>query len=102
MSKPNTEKTTDNGNGKVYIIEFAPKAIREFSKLTESVQEEITIKIDSLAFDPRPPGVKKLKGEKNKYRIRTGNYRIIYSIEDSKLLVLVLSIGDRKEVYKNM
>jgi mRNA interferase RelE/StbE len=57
-------------------------------------------KIDSLSLDPRPPGVKKLKGEEGIYRIRDGDFRIIYKLEDQRLLILVLSVGNRREVYR--
>jgi mRNA interferase RelE/StbE len=57
-------------------------------------------KIDDLANDPRPPGVKKLSAEEELYRIRVGNYRIIYAIQDDILLVTVVKVGDRKEVYR--
>ena len=56
-------------------------------------------KIQSLADDPRPPGCQKLSGAE-KYRVRQGNYRIVYSIEDDRLLVLVVRLGHRKNVYR--
>ena len=56
-------------------------------------------KIDSLSLDPRPPGVKKLSAEEGVYRVRDGDFRIIYSIEDRKLLILVLSVGNRRDIY---
>ncbi|WP_339378678.1 type II toxin-antitoxin system RelE family toxin [Calothrix sp. NIES-2100] len=58
-------------------------------------------KIDDLAIEPRPHGVKKLKGEYNAYRIRVGDYRIIYEIFDDFLLVSVVEIAHRSEVYKD-
>ena len=85
-----------------YKIEFTPKADRIFSKLPESLREEITLQIDELSKNPRPPGVKKLKGGKNEYRIRIKNYRVIYSIEDSILLIIILNLGDRKDIYKDI
>ena len=54
----------------------------------------------TLQYNPRPPGVKKLAGENDLYRIREGDYRIIYTIEDKELIVLVVKIGDRKEIYR--
>ena len=54
----------------------------------------------SLQHDPRPSGVKKLGGEDDLYRIREGDYRIIYTVQDKELIVLVVKIGDRKEVYR--
>jgi len=60
----------------------------------------VSRKIDALAQDPRPAGVKKLEGEADIYRVRDENFRIIYRIEDRKLLILVLLVGDRRDVYR--
>ncbi len=60
----------------------------------------VSRRIDALAQDPRPAGVKKLEGEADVYRVRDGNFRIIYRIEDRKLLILVLLVGDRRDVYR--
>ncbi|WP_414518967.1 type II toxin-antitoxin system RelE family toxin [Nostoc sp. PCC 9305] len=59
------------------------------------------IKIDDLATEPRPNGVKKLKGKENAYRIRIGDYRIIYDIFDDLLVVNVVEVGHRKNIYKD-
>ncbi|MCF0054038.1 type II toxin-antitoxin system RelE/ParE family toxin [Dyadobacter sp. LJ53] len=56
--------------------------------------------IDALMNNPRPQGVRKLENFTNSYRIRIGNYRVIYSIEDDKLLIEVVKVADRKEAYK--
>ena len=58
-------------------------------------------KIDSLSLDPRHPGVKKLSVEDGVYSIRDGDFRIIYSIDDRKVLILLLSVGDRRDIYKH-
>jgi len=60
----------------------------------------VSRKIDALAQDPRPDGVKKLEGEADIYRVRDGNFRIIYRIEDRKLLILFLLVGDHRDVYR--
>ncbi len=83
-----------------YSIEFAPSAEKDFFKLEKSVQRQLKPKIDELEKNPRPYGVEKLAGEENLYRIRSGNYRIVYQIQDRKLLVLLVKIGHRKEVYR--
>ncbi|MDJ0899633.1 MAG: type II toxin-antitoxin system RelE/ParE family toxin [Xenococcus sp. MO_188.B8] len=57
-------------------------------------------KIDALATEPRPEGVVKLKGEENLYRIRVGDYRVIYNVQDDRLLVLVVKVGHRGDVYR--
>jgi mRNA interferase RelE/StbE len=83
-----------------YSILLAPPAERQLTSLTDSVQKRIVKRLKSLRENPRPQGVKKLAGEEDLYRIREGNYRIIYTIQDKELIVLVVKIGDRKEVYR--
>lgn len=83
-----------------YRIEFSPHANREFKKLPQNVKEEIDLVIESLAEDPRPYGYRKLHRWEDKYRVRAGNYRVIYEIHDDALLVLVVSVGDRGDVYR--
>lgn len=83
-----------------YRIEFIPAAARSFKKLPGSVQNRIEPRIDSLAANPRPHGVEKLAGHENRYRIRAGEYRIIYVLNDSLRLVTVAVIGHRREVYR--
>ncbi len=83
-----------------YRIEFAKQAAKQLKSLSTEEQQRIKIKIDALANTPRPDGVVKLTGEDNLYRIRVGNYRIIYCIQDNQLLVIVLKIGHRRDVYQ--
>jgi mRNA interferase RelE/StbE len=84
-----------------YTILFKKSALKELRKLTKAFSEQVAREIDGLARNPRPQGHKKLKGNENLYRIRSGNYRILYQIQDKILIVLVVRIGDRKEVYRN-
>lgn len=83
-----------------YKVVISKSAQKEISKLP--VKEILKIKetILGLADNPRPYGVKKLEGFDEFYRIRKGNYRIIYTIEDDILTVEVLKVGNRKDVYK--
>jgi mRNA interferase RelE/StbE len=83
-----------------YQILMHPRARRELEKLPHAVGERIAIAIDALASDPRPAGVKKLQGDENLWRIRVGAYRIVYEIHDGRLIVLVVRIGDRKDIYR--
>ncbi|TKB90248.1 MAG: type II toxin-antitoxin system RelE/ParE family toxin [Nitrospira sp.] len=83
-----------------YSILLAPPAERQLTSLIDSVQKRIVKRLKSLRENPRPQGVKKLAGEEDLYRIREGTYRIIYTIQDKELIVLVVKIGDRKEVYR--
>ncbi|GEP95537.1 type II toxin-antitoxin system RelE family toxin [Chitinophaga cymbidii] len=83
----------------MYQITITASAQKKLSKLPANVQERISAKIDTLAIDPRPPGCKKLTGRPG-YRIRIGDYRVIYLIEDGKLTVLIVDVGDRKNIYE--
>lgn len=82
-----------------YIIEIVPRAEKEYLKLPGSIQSRIKQNILSLETNPRPIGSRKLR-ESSYYRIRTGDYRIVYSINDDAKTVKVLSIAHRKEVYR--
>ena len=68
--------------------------------MSKQGQARLKPKIDKLAENPRPRGAEKLKGEDGLYRIRVGDYSVIYQVRDKALIVLVVKIGDRKEVYK--
>jgi mRNA interferase RelE/StbE len=82
-----------------YKIELKPSAQRELKKLPKRLQRRIVNKIDLLADDPRPSGAEKLSGGYDYYRIRVGDYRILYEIQDKVLLVIVIRVAHRKEVY---
>lgn len=82
----------------LYKIEISQTAIRQLNKLPTAVADDLLIVIQSLSKNPRPAGCKKLKG-RNGYRVRKGNYRIIYDIYDKILVVDVIAIGHRKDIY---
>ncbi|WP_460203711.1 type II toxin-antitoxin system RelE family toxin [Scytonema sp. NUACC21] len=84
-----------------YKIEILKGALKQLKKLSPEIQERIQVKIDDLATEPRPNGVKKLKGKETAYRIRVGEYRVIYDIFDNILLKNVVEIGHRNKVYKD-
>ncbi len=83
-----------------YKLEFKPSAERELRKLGKSVIPRITKAIDALADNPFPHQSEKLSGSANAYRIRVGDYRIIYTVENKVLLITIIRIGHRKEVYR--
>ncbi|PMB17448.1 type II toxin-antitoxin system RelE family toxin, partial [Fischerella thermalis] len=70
-----------------YKVEISKRALKQLNKLSSEFQERIQAKIDDLASEPRPNGVKKLKNRENGYRIRVGDYRILYDIYDDILLI---------------
>jgi len=83
-----------------YRIELTPAAYRDLKQLRGPILKRVRDVIDDLASDPRPHGVRKLTGEENLWRVRVGDYRVIYSINDGKLLVLVVRLGHRRDVYE--
>jgi mRNA interferase RelE/StbE len=83
-----------------YQIEFSRQADRQFRNLPSQIQQRLKSRIDSLAAMPRPHGSEKLSGADQLYRIRVGDYRIVYAVEDDRLLVLVVKVGHRREVYR--
>ena len=83
-----------------YTVQLAPAAKRQLRKLDRSIQDRVVRRLEKLEKDPRPPGVEKMEGDESTYRIRMGEYRIVYEIRDKVLVVLVLKVGHRREVYR--
>lgn len=83
-----------------YQVEVAPAAVRQLRKLDHPARRRIQAAIELLASDPRPPGAKKLVGGEGEWRVRTGDYRIVYEIQDRVLRVLVLAVAHRSDVYR--
>ncbi|MGI8505138.1 MAG: type II toxin-antitoxin system RelE family toxin [Hassallia sp.] len=84
-----------------YTVEFSKGARKQFIKLPLDVQKRIQTKINDLAIEPRPNAVKKLQGDDNSYRIRVGEYRVVYEIEDDVLIVTIIKVKHRSQVYKD-
>ena len=83
-----------------YKVSIKRSAVKENEAIPQKKdRQRIINRIGHLANDPRPPGSKKLSGH-DKYRIRQGSYRIVYSIEDNELFVVVVKVGHRKDVYR--
>jgi mRNA interferase RelE/StbE len=76
-----------------------PSAVKEIEVLPQRDRRRIVGRIQGLSSDPRPPGCEKLSGQ-DKYRVRQGVYRVVYSVDDEELSILVVKIGHRKEVYR--
>ena len=83
-----------------YRVEFARSAIKDLEALPREARERIAEMIDALAADPRPPGVAKMQGEAATYRIRIGAYRVLDEVLDDRLIVFVVRVGHRKDVYR--
>lgn len=79
----------------------APAAARKLRKFDPPARRRIQAAIDLLADDPRPPAATRLVGGSGEWRVRTGDYRIIYEIVDDRLVVLVIGVGHRRDIYRN-
>ncbi len=83
-----------------YTVRLAPAAVRQLRKLDPAGRRRVQAVIDLLAEDPRPPAARQLVGGAGEWRVRTGDFRIIYEIHDVELLVLVVKVGHRRDVYE--
>jgi mRNA interferase RelE/StbE len=84
-----------------YRLEIRPSVEKTLRKIRDvKLQRRLDEALSKLAENPRRMGVEKMAGFENRYRFRVGDYRIIYEIRDAVLLVLILAIGDRKEIYR--
>ena len=81
-------------------VELRSSAAKALKKLERAMQKRIVHALSQLENDPFPPGVKKLISEEDVYRVRVGDFRIVYRVESAKLIVLVLRIGHRREIYR--
>ncbi|MDF5711277.1 MAG: type II toxin-antitoxin system RelE/ParE family toxin [Nostoc sp. S4] len=84
-----------------YKVEISKGALKQLKKLSPELQERIQVRIDDSATEPCPNGLKKLKGKENAYRIKVGDYRLIYNIFNDVLLVNVVEVGHRSKIYKD-
>ncbi len=85
-----------------FRIEFTKTAAKSLKAIPKTVQKRIAKKIESLAEAPPEPAKTKMKGDNPFHRVRVGDYRIIYEIQNEVLLILILKIGHRKEVYRRL
>ena len=83
-----------------YTIRFSRPAEREFGRLDGEIRRRLHPRIQALADDPRPAGAKKLKGRDDLWRIRAGDYRIVYEVRDQILVVLIVRVAHRRDVYR--
>lgn len=86
----------------VYLIRITPSARKALLKLERQARERLIAAIDGLAEDPKPAGCRKLKGKRDLYRIRVGSYRVVYQVRDEVLVVVVVAVADRRDVYRRL
>jgi len=82
-----------------YSLFIKPSAAKEIETLPKQDRRKVVSRIEALATNPRPPGCEKLSGQEQ-YRIRQGKYRILYTIDDKQVVVVVVRVGHRKGVYR--
>jgi mRNA interferase RelE/StbE len=83
-----------------YTIQFKPLALRQLEKLPRDIQKKLAANIESMRADPFPSGCKKMAAIPDTWRVRVGDYRVVYQVRQKLLLVLVLTVGHRKDVYR--
>jgi mRNA interferase RelE/StbE len=83
-----------------YRLKIKPSAAKELQALPKKDRQRVALRVQALASNPRPEGCEKLSGQHNLYRVRQGDYRILYTVDDHALLVVVYKIGHRREVYR--
>lgn len=83
-----------------YRVEIARRAARALSALPRPEQQRVRAAIDLLTTEPHPPLATKLVGERRAYRVRVGDYRIVYEVFDDRLMIQVVRIGHRRDVYR--
>lgn len=84
---------------KVYVVQLTKAADKELGRLPKQVGDRVLERLRGLVTEPRPHDSKKLVGTDNTYRIRVGDYRVVYEIDDDKVLVLIIRIRHRKDAY---
>ena len=82
-----------------YKLLFKPSAAKELEAVPKKDRQRIVARIRNLSVEPRPPGCERLSGQ-DLYRVRQGNYRILYTVQDADLVVVIVTIGHRREVYR--
>ena len=85
-----------------YAVLYDPKALKEMAKLDKTVARRMVRAVDELAFDPRPNSARPLTGHPDLWRVRVGDYRVVYTIKDAALIVLALRVAHRSQVYRNL
>jgi len=84
-----------------YKVAILPSALDRLARVPRPDQKRLQAKIDQLSDDPRPAGAKRLHGKRELLRLRSGHYRVIYTVEDNRRAILIIRIGHRREVYRH-
>ncbi len=85
-----------------YTVATRPRVRRALRQLDAAARKDVLATMRALATDPRPPGARALKGHRPYLRVRSGDYRVIYAVDDATRVVRVVVVGHRREVYRNL
>ncbi len=102
MSRPERNLASIELPRLTYRLEILPTAQRELASLPLKDRKRIDERILALAQNPRPPIAKALRGHKGLFRLRAGKYRVIYQVRQEALLVIIVKVGHRREIYRNL
>lgn len=83
-----------------YTIQFKPLALRQLEKLPRDIQKKLAARVEALRDDPFPVSCKKMAAIADTWRVRVGDYRVVYQVNQKILLILVLTVGHRRDVYR--
>jgi len=89
-------------DGRPYVVKYDPRPVRELTKLDKPVARRIIRAVDALGADPRPRGARPLVGYVSLWRIRIGDYRVVYTVKGAELVVLALHVAHRSDVYRKL
>jgi mRNA interferase RelE/StbE len=85
-----------------YQIEALPAVEKDLDRLNPHIEQRIAVRISALAANPRPAGAHPIAGKPGYYRIRVGDYRVVYGVDDRRALVTIVIVGRRRDVYERM
>ncbi len=85
-----------------YVVQYDPRALKELAKLDRPIARRIVKAVGRLGAQPRAQGARSLVGYPGLWRIRVGDYRVVYAIKDAELVVLALRVAHRKDIYRNL
>ncbi|MDO8669847.1 MAG: type II toxin-antitoxin system RelE/ParE family toxin [Dehalococcoidia bacterium] len=86
----------------MYSLRLSRHAIKDLDDLPDTIGQRTSAALEALAKSPRPPGCKRIKGAEDTYRIRVGDYRILYDVDDGESMVLILRVQHRKDAYRSL
>lgn len=86
----------------MFVVSFTRSAQKDIREVPGDIRSRVLLAIQALADNPRPQGVKQLKGLDDLYRIRVGAYRVVYGIHDNELEILIIRVRHRSDVYRNL